>query len=66
MGWFIFFLILFKTCGVLLWILLGLGASVAEYIYEGAQCSIRLDPNPLINGLIQHTFKINFNFVEKF
>ena len=22
--------------------------------------------NPLINGLIQHTFKINFVFVEKF
>ena len=25
-----------------------------------------IGPHPLINGLIQHTFKINFLFVEKF
>ena len=32
----------------------------------GAPCSMGLGRNPLINGLIQHTFKINFLFVEKF
>ena len=31
----------------------------------GAQCSMGLGLNPLINGLIQHTFKLNFLFVEK-
>ena len=30
----------------------------------GAQCSMGLDRNPLINGLIQHTFKLNILFVE--
>ena len=32
----------------------------------GARCSMGLGRNPLINGLIQHTFKINFLFLEKF
>ena len=32
----------------------------------GAQFSMGLGRNPLINGLIQHTFQINFLFVEKF
>ena len=31
----------------------------------GAQCSMGLGRNPLINGLIQHTFKINFLLVAK-
>ena len=31
-----------------------------------ALCSMGLGRNPLINGLIKHTFKINFLFVEKF
>ena len=31
-----------------------------------ARCSMELGRNPLINGLIQHTFQINFLFVEKF
>ena len=30
----------------------------------GDQCSMGLDRNPLINGLIQHTFKLNFLFVK--
>ena len=33
---------------------------------DGARCSIRLGRNPLINGLIQHTFKLNILFEEKF
>ena len=32
----------------------------------GARCSMGLVRNPLINGLIKHTFKFNFLFVEKF
>ena len=32
----------------------------------GAQLSMGLGRNPLINGLILHTFKINILFVEKF
>ena len=32
----------------------------------GARCSIGFGPNPLINGLIQHTFKFNIFFLEKF
>ena len=32
----------------------------------GARCSMGLGRNPLINGLIQHTFKLDFLFVEKF
>ena len=32
----------------------------------GAKCSMGLGRNPLINGLIQHTLKINFLFIEKF
>ena len=31
----------------------------------GAGCSIGLGWNPLMNGLIQHTFKLNLLFVEK-
>ena len=31
----------------------------------GTQCSMGLGRNPLINGLIQHTFKLNILFVEK-
>ena len=31
-----------------------------------AQCSMGLGRNPIINSLIQYTFKINFVFVEKF
>ena len=31
----------------------------------GARCSMGLGRNPLIHGLIQHAFKINFLFVEK-
>ena len=31
----------------------------------GAPCSMGLGRNPLINGLIQHTFKFNFLLVEK-
>ena len=32
----------------------------------GARCSIGLGRNPLINDLIQHTFKLNFLCLEKF
>ena len=32
----------------------------------GAQCSMGLGQNPLINGLIQHTFKLYFLYLEKF
>ena len=32
----------------------------------GARCSIGLGRNPLKNVLIQHTFKLNILFVEKF
>ena len=33
----------------------------------GAQCSMGFGPNPLINGLIQHTLKLDiFFFIEKF
>ena len=32
----------------------------------GARCSMGLGRNLLINGLIQHTFNLNFLFVEKF
>ena len=31
----------------------------------GARYSMGLGRNPLINGLIQHTFNLNFLFVEK-
>ena len=31
----------------------------------GARCSMGFGPNPLINGLIQHTFKFNILFLEK-
>ena len=31
-----------------------------------ARCSMGFDPNPLINGLIMHTFKLNILFLEKF
>ena len=31
-----------------------------------ARCSMRLGRNPLINGLIQHTLKLNILLVEKF
>ena len=31
-----------------------------------AQRSMGFGPNPLINGLIQHTFKLNILFLEKF
>ena len=31
-----------------------------------ARCSMGLGRSPLINGLIQHTLKLNFLFVEKF
>ena len=31
----------------------------------GARFSTGFGPNPLINGLIQHTFKLNILFVEK-
>ena len=31
-----------------------------------AQCSRGFGPNPLINGLILHTFKLNILFLEKF
>ena len=31
-----------------------------------AQCSMGFGPNPLINGLIQHTLKLNILFLEKF
>jgi len=31
-----------------------------------ARCSMELGWNPLINGLIQHTFKFNILFLEKF
>ena len=31
----------------------------------GAQCSMGLRQNPLINGLIQPTFKLNILFLEK-
>ena len=31
-----------------------------------ARCSIGFGPNPLINGLIQHTFKLNILLLEKF
>ena len=32
----------------------------------GARCSMGLGRNPLINGSIQHTFKLNFLLVEQF
>ena len=32
----------------------------------GARCSMGLGRNPLINGLIQHTFKLYILFLEKF
>ena len=32
----------------------------------GARCSMGFGPNPLINGLLQHTFKLNILFLEKF
>ena len=32
----------------------------------GARCSMGFGPNPLINGLIQQTFKLNIIFLEKF
>ena len=32
----------------------------------GARCSMGLGRNQLINGLIQHNFKINLLFLEKF
>ena len=31
-----------------------------------ARCSMGFGPNPLINGLIQHTLKLNILFLEKF
>ena len=31
-----------------------------------ARCSMGFGPNPKINGLIQHTFKLNILFLEKF
>ena len=31
-----------------------------------ARCSMGLGRKPLLNGLIHHTFKISFLFVEKF
>ena len=31
-----------------------------------ARCSMGFGPNPLINGLILHTFKLNILFLEKF
>ena len=30
-----------------------------------AQCSMGFGPNPLINGLIQHSFKLNILFLER-
>ena len=31
-----------------------------------ARCSMGFGPNPKINGLLQHTFKFNILFLEKF
>ena len=31
-----------------------------------ARCSMGFGPNPLMKGLIQHTFKLNILFLEKF